>query len=232
MRTMINRRRAAQGGSPATNYLMTATSNPEVFPICVAQGWCSAEGMTYEDARKVTSIPIDTFSGNTDIVSFDELKFFTGLKNGLIGDEAATANGVFQNCTSLKSVNLPDNIKKIGAKTFSNCTSLMDVKIPNGVTHILESSFYGTPLVRVEIPSTVTNIGYGVFRYSPNVQYVKVLATTPPTLSKNNFIYDNYTNVSIYVPDESVELYKAANNWSELAGRIKPLSEFVEPQTS
>lgn len=31
----------------------------------------------------------------------------------------------------------------------------------------------------------------------------------------------------IYVPDESVDAYMTATNWSELADRIKPMSEFL-----
>ena len=33
---------------------------------------------------------------------------------------------------------------------------------------------------------------------------------------------------TIYVPDESVEAYKAATNWVNYASIIKPLSEYVE----
>lgn len=34
--------------------------------------------------------------------------------------------------------------------------------------------------------------------------------------------------LTFYVPDESVEAYKAAENWSKYADKIKPLSEYVE----
>ena len=39
----------------------------------------------------------------------------------------------------------------------------------------------------------------------------------------------NYATIGkIYVPDNSVDAYKAATNWSQYADRIKPLSEYVE----
>jgi hypothetical protein len=36
------------------------------------------------------------------------------------------------------------------------------------------------------------------------------------------------TAAIIYVPDSSVDAYKAAENWSTYASRIYPLSEYVE----
>jgi hypothetical protein len=36
------------------------------------------------------------------------------------------------------------------------------------------------------------------------------------------------STLTIYVPDESVEAYKGATNWSAYADQIKPISEYVE----
>ena len=43
----------------------------------------------------------------------------------------------------------------------------------------------------------------------------------PSCFVKNNIEY-------IYVPDDLVENYKTATNWSVYASQIKPLSEYVE----
>ena len=66
------------------------------------------------------------------------------------------------------------------------------------------------------------------------MQYIKCMPTTPPSIVAANTtdkILDGTNDCLIYVPDESVEAYKAANNWSEeyIVNRIKPISEFVEP---
>ena len=37
-------------------------------------------------------------------------------------------------------------------------------------------------------------------------------------------------NGYIYVPDELIEQYKTATNWSVYANQIKPLSEYVESE--
>ena len=48
-------------------------------------------------------------------------------------------------------------------------------------------------------------------------------STTPPTLSNTGAIPS--TIRAIYVPDASVEVYKAATNWSSFASKIKGVSE-------
>ena len=47
----------------------------------------------------------------------------------------------FQNCTSLRSVEIPDSVTTIGYWAFANCTSLTSVIIPNSVTYIDDSAF-------------------------------------------------------------------------------------------
>ena len=49
-------------------------------------------------------------------------------------------------------------------------------------------------------------------------------AVTPPTIQNNTFMGLSNT-AAFYVPDESVEAYKAATNWSAYASRISPISQ-------
>jgi len=49
-------------------------------------------------------------------------------------------------------------------------------------------------------------------------------ATTPPTLVNIN-AFGNQNGAPIYVPDESVDDYKEATNWVDLADRIFPMSD-------
>ena len=197
---LTDRRRAAQSSSPATNYLMTATSNTEVFAVCLAQGWCSAEGMTYEDAANISDIDV-VFKGNADIINFNELEFFN------VGIIQASA---FFNCINLEEIKLPNNLLKLnGSANFQGCASLK----------------------KIDIPSTVTNIGSNCFVGCTSVQYAIIRAAIPPTLGNASAFGARGTTYPIYVPDQSVATYKAANNWNNeiIVDRIKSISEFVEP---
>jgi hypothetical protein len=49
--------------------------------------------------------------------------------------------------------------------------------------------------------------------------------TTPPTLANTNAFSNINSICKIYVPDESVEVYKSATNWVTYADYIYPMSE-------
>ena len=73
-------------------------------------------------------------------------------------------DSVFRDCTSLKSIEIPNSVTSIGAFAFCNCTSLTSIEIPNSVTSIGDYAFEGcTSLTSVTIPNSITNIGVRMF---------------------------------------------------------------------
>ena len=132
---------------------------------------------------------------------------------------------VFQYCTNLTSITLPNNITVISVGLLSGCSSLTNYTIPETVTTIQNSAFENCGLTTIIIPSSVTTIGYGVFQGCSRLTRVIVNATTPPTLDAN--VFNNTNNCPIYVPAESVEAYKTANNWSTYASRIFAIEDSI-----
>lgn len=53
-----------------------------------------------------------------------------------------SGRGVFQNCTNLKSVTLPESLFSIGMVSFSGCYSLVDISLPKSLNMICSSAFY------------------------------------------------------------------------------------------
>lgn len=73
----------------------------------------------------------------------------------------------FQDCSSLTSINIPAGVTNIEAGAFSGCTSLASITIPNGVTHISMAAFNNcSSLNSIAIPKTITNIEGGAFAYT------------------------------------------------------------------
>ena len=108
---------------------------------------------------------------------------------------------------------------------FSSCSNLEEIKLPDAMTNVGDRTFeFCTSLRVLEFPVGVTAIGRGAIRGMTN----KIICrpVMPPTLGTTN----NSGTATIYVPDESVDAYKAATNWStaQIANRIRPLSEFTE----
>ena len=130
----------------------------------------------------------------------------------------------FKECTNLTSVNL-DSARTIGDYAFYN-TKLSTVNMPNVETigNYVFSSISG--LTDVTIGENCLTIGNNAF-YSINIPSstltITCLAEVPPTISSN--LCYSYSLKAIYVPDASVDTYKAANRWSTFQSKIKPISE-------
>ena len=69
--------------------------------------------------------------------------------------------------TKLKTLVIPEEVKRIGAREFYKCGTLTSVTIPNNVTSIDDWAFVGcVGLTSVTIPDGVTSIGKSAFFFS------------------------------------------------------------------
>ena len=129
----------------------------------------------------------------------------------------------FHDCQGLTSVTFPDGLISIGTASFSNCSSLTEIILPNSVTTIGNSAFSAcTGLTSVTIGSGVTTIGSMAFLYCSSLTSIYNYAVTPQEIDAVTFLKVNPTACTLYVPEESVNLYKAANIWKNFI--IKPHS--------
>ena len=83
----------------------------------------------------------------------------------------------------------------------------------------------------VTIPSSVTSIGNRAFFFCSKLSSVTIYAANPPACGEKGF-YDYVdggefiiSTLKIYVPSESINLYKTANGWSDYADRIYAIEE-------
>ena len=132
----------------------------------------------------------------------------------------------FTNCSRLTGITLNEGLETLGEGVFKSCTALTSINIPNSVKTIGEQAFYLDRPTTVTIGSGITSIGLGAFEttteYAQNIEYVKILATTPPTLDDASGSFTFNGSYPIYVPAASVNAYKSA--WSGYADRIFPIA--------
>ena len=138
-----------------------------------------------------------------------------------IGDDA------FSECSSLTSVDIGNSVTSIGDWAFYYCSSLTSIIIPNSVTSIGEGAFFDcTSLTSITIPNSVTSIGDYAFCLCTSLTTIICKAIKVPTLG--DYVFDNIpqTEATLYVPAESLEDYKAANQWKYF-GNILPIDNIT-----
>ena len=107
----------------------------QVEAICVNNWDSNGDGyLDRIEAALVTDLGT-TFQGKTQITSFNELQYFSGL--------TSLADNAFSGCTNLQSVYLPGYITSIGDNAFKNCSSLQSISLPASVKSIGSSAFMG-----------------------------------------------------------------------------------------
>lgn len=148
------------GQSVDPNIIQFADEN--VKKLCV--GMWDTNGdleLSYDEAATVTSLGT-TFTGNSEIQIFNELKHFTGLT---VLDDA------FSGCSNLWKVTIPVNVESMTFNNFSDCVSLKTITFEKGSKlkaftgghdnnyKILGAFLDCKSLTTIEIPASVESLG-------------------------------------------------------------------------
>ena len=148
------------GQSVDPNIIQFADEN--VKKLCV--GMWDTNGdleLSYDEAATVTSLGT-TFTGNSEIQIFNELKHFTGLT---VLDDA------FSGCSNLWKVTIPVNVESMTFNNFKGCVSLKTITFEKGSKlkaftgghdnnyKILGAFLACKSLTTIEIPASVESLG-------------------------------------------------------------------------
>jgi len=174
---------------------------------------------SYNGRSNLTNI---TIPNNIELIGGGAFSNCSGLTSITIpGSVKSIGWGAFSACENLANVTISEGVEELVGYCFSNCHSLTSVTIPNSVTTMEDGIFQNcSSLPSITFPSGMTSIGFGVIYRCSSLSSITVLATTPPTLETYNNV-----NANLYVPAESVELYKAAPNWSAYKNRTYPIPQ-------
>lgn len=191
-----------------------------VKAICVANWDFNGDGELNEGEAAAVNDLGQVFKGNPEIISFNELRFFTGLNS--IGDYQ------FNGCSNLKEIVLPPNISSIGEGAFGR-TGFERIDIPEGISSIGKEAFARcNNLIRVSLPSTMQTIGNYAFAWSDNRLSVIFSSPTPPTFKIGSF-YSTYVKSVAYVPVGSKVEYEATINYNNYFNKIIEINTELLP---
>ena len=163
--------------------------------------YCSSNGVLYnKDMTEIIQYPI----GKEDTTFI--------IPNGI----TCIIGGAFRDCKNIKSITLSKTIVYIEEESFYNCGSLESVEIPNNVISIGYASFYKCKSLSVlSIGDHVSSIGGFAFGECKNLVSISCKAIDVPELSYEVFYTVDKSTCTLYVPAESIELYKSASEWKD-----------------
>lgn len=144
-----------------------------------------------------------------------------------IGARITSINNNAFNGTSISGEYTFPNITTFGAGAFNGSkVTKLDFTGSTFTTfgdYFMVGSSY---IQKVVLPDTIASIGNNCLRGCSNLEYLKVLATTPPSVDSGLLSDIANPQFGIYVPDNSVTSYQTASGWSDWSSRIFPLSQF------
>ena len=213
---------------------------PSAFIGIATGGYNSAFGSALKDIEienTVTSFGAYAFLNCSNLIMDMIPNSITQLHNSCFqGCSKITINStnnvtnmgsnIFQDCTSITSFTIKNICRVEGAAMFLGCSNLEEVIFEQGsgpdIIFVGESSwsggwFVGTKITKLDLPERVVSFGNASLNCS-TLRTLIIRKTTVPTKGS----WSLNSNVQIYVPDESVELYKS--EWTDVANRIYGIS--------
>lgn len=139
----------------------------------------------------------------------------------------------FNYCGKLSTISVSDENTTYDSR--NNCNAIIQTAtnqilrgtsntiIPNTATSIGDNAFNDiNSLTSIVIPESVTSIGQYAFYYCNSLAEVVCKAKVAPQLKSDAFSNDVLSKATLYVPEESVESYKADGEWKKFSD-IQPL---------
>lgn len=162
------------------------------------------------------------------------------IKDGLLIEKESNALLFIPNgWNGGRNISLPAGITAIADRAVYNNIILEELLIGEGVQVVGTSALSQCiTLTYVDLPASVTTIKNNAFKGDNVLETVIIRSITPPEASPKGEIGSYQTegsfdqlpeNATLYVPQESLELYKANAVYSESFRQIKPLEEAPAP---
>lgn len=126
----------------------------------------------------------------------------------------------FANC-GLTSIDL-QNVVSLGQRIFANCSQLSQVRMGDALTDMHGEAFLAcTALTTIELPSMVHIIGEE-FNGCSNLKQIYCKSITPPETMYCPMGEIDMSDIKLYVPAPSVNLYRNSSGWSSFYNIYPP----------
>ncbi len=197
----------------------------KVKEICVSKWDTNGDGkLSMAEAAAVTDIG-DAFFNNSEITSFDEFQYFTGI--------TSLQENAFYGCYNLKSIILPSNITEIGVShswmgAFKWCYNMTSITLGDKIEVIGDQSFYRCEvLASINLPKNLKSIGFEAFAQCTSIStlvipigvetigedaFYECIGLTSFVVEEGNKYYDSRENCNALIKTKSNELIFGTSN--------------------
>ena len=115
--------------------------------------------------------------------------------------------------TNLTSLNVPNNVTSIGKSAFEYCDGMTSIVLSNTITSIQERTFYGCR-----------------FKECTGLTSITSEAVNPPACESYSYVFNSVDkSIPLYVPEESIDAYKIANEWKDFTNIQAIGTEDIDP---
>lgn len=185
----------AQNDEFSTYFFKGCKLKTIVFPLSLKVVGNAAFSECYNLSGKiiipegVTTVGVSSFEA-TAIESVELPSSLITVTDGAMAIDAIGTHA-FENCRSLREINIPESVTTIQTSVFSGCTSLTTITLPKGVTWVHGSAFQDC-------------IG---------LKEIRVHASVPPKADYQAFYRVDTETCKLMVPEGTRDAYKEADEW-------------------
>ena len=143
--------------------------------------------------------------------------------------DASDGYSPFYRNTSLESVTITDKETEISENEFYGCTNLKNVTLGDGIEAIGSYAFSGcAALEDFTFGSSLDSIGKEAFSDCTAMTRLVSRTAIPPVCGPQALDDINKWTCKLYVPDASIDAYKAADQWKEFFFITTDIAHAVE----
>lgn len=128
----------------------------------------------------------------------------------------SVGQSIVYRCSALKSVTLGDGLTAVGESMFYYANGLESVDVPEGYTSLGYEAFASCSALKIAtLPSTLTAIDAEAFSGCSSLNALTVKVQEPIAITADVFEDVDMAACTLYVPQASVEAYKADAQWGK-----------------
>lgn len=200
----------------------------QMFTLCAG-----LEEITLPES--ITTLSSEAFYGNEALrsINLDNITRYEhaclyethALTGDIVFNENTTLIGDFAfRGSAISGIKTGANVETIDNYAFWACYNLKNIDLGEGLQAIGMGAFGDTRFSTIVFPSTVVDVeGYAVLQ-NPNLIALGCKAVDVPEMVNKLDLVSDYDATTLYVPEASIEAYKAAEIWKKFTN-VKPIDE-------